>query len=589
MTQPPEPVFNDPAVTAVLQRLEVPEHQPGFWDELGRAMAEPSTPPAAPFAPARQDATSDRLSRRRVVLLAAAVAVILAAAAALVRGGIDNARIQTVDSGPPTVTVTVPAPSPTTGLASRPDSPAGSRSDTAHVVADDVVGPSAAGWFFSDTVTWSNGEFVALPGDQSEYWTSPDGIAWRRHDGSTPALVQPFTCPDGFNCDVAPAGAAIPFHFASPAYQVTARAGDLVVLNAWTRYTSQREPTGSGGAAPGPVLHPDLLAAAAATDPCFEELRRQAEAGEAPSADPGKARFASWSGGGIDDPVIRMSCAGPSMSASFALDLRDHLSPDQIRAVYSTSSVELWVATPGRPPVPVGDPPTATARAGGSPVDELVTGLAPVVSSGSRLWAVDEGVLVSSADGITWAPQAVPANGQAVAEVKASPGGHVALRLADDPALPPATAWFVVSHDDGATWSGPVVATGRLEVGPAGALVVDDSTEQATASLLDGGRVGAEITFAPGSHVRRATVGDGRILVQTLAPPPSSSVSPSIDPMLLSVYDTDGQLVRQLVFDGLASSRRSGWLTAGLLAAAAAVVTVLVRRRLRSRRNRARA
>ena len=594
MTQPPEPITPDPGITTVLHRLDVPEHRPGFWDDLARDLAEPPAPAAPPALPALIEAAPghrSRRSRRRLVLLAAAVAVAVAATAALVRGGIDNARIQTVDSGPPpSVSVTVPGPNPTSTVTPPPD---GSRSVSARAVtADDLVGPSAAGWFFSDTVTWSDDGFVAVPPDQSGYWTSPDGITWGRHDGSTAALVEPFTCPDGFSCDVSPAAEPIPFHFATPAWRVVARAGDLVVLDAWTQYTNEQEPTGPGDVAPGPALHPDILAAAAATDPCFEELRQEAEAGVAPGAGAGEARLASWSGGGIDDPVIRLSCGGPSRSASFALDLRDHLTPDQIRAVYSANATERWLARPGEPPVRVDDPPTATTRAGGIAVNELVTGLAPVVSSGSRLWAVDEGILVSSPDGVTWVPQAVPTSGQKVGEVQASPGGHLALRLADDPALPPNTASFVVSHDDGATWSARAVATGRLGVGPSGALVVDDSGEQPTATLLDGGRVRADITLAPGTYVRGATVGDGRILLQTAGPPSPASVSPEADTMLVEVYDADGRLLRQLVYDEGATGRRlllpEVALLAAVVTAAAVGIAVVARRRYRAGRNRAR-
>ena len=73
----------------------------------------------------------------------------------------------------------------------------------------------------------------------------------------------------------------IPYHYAQSQYEVMARTADTLLLRASVLYTIDGVDLATAGQeiGPGPELHPDLLAAAAATDPCFAEVQATGQTG----------------------------------------------------------------------------------------------------------------------------------------------------------------------------------------------------------------------------------------------------------------------------------------------------------------------
>lgn len=592
MTHAPEPVSDDPAITALLERLDVPDHRPGFWDDLARAMvelpeqADPSAGSADGAEPVPLPTTAARPSVRRLLLVAAAMALVAASAVAVVHRNGGQGRIQTVDTGPAVTSTTATT---ATGSSSAPTTVVG-RTDRAEAVNDlSVVGGSAGGWFFSDRIAWAGDEFVATPQDDpSSHWSSPDGISWSDHDEPNPVLAAWGSCPEGYDCEVSPAAPEIPFHFAQPFHQVVAKAGDRLLLEAGISYRFDAEgsvDSDEENAPASPTLHPELLAAAAETKPCFRDLQRQTGAGGGTDSPEKQARLSAWSSGGLSDPVIKLTCAyGTDDVAGFTLDLRDHLTDEQLQAVYGPGPRELWVATPGSPAARVDDPPTTTY-----PPDEQLGGVAvtqpsSILSTGDRFWALDGGSLATSSDGSAWTPRPVATGGLDIADLAASPGGHLVLRLVADRQAPSTVGRVIVSHDEGASWSQPVEVVGaaRLWVGPAGAVVLDDTESGATVSLVDGGSARTVFT-ADTNVVSQVTVGEDRLLVRSL------DFSRPDSPERFTVYDLDGNPLHQAVYDESAGGRRTALWAAGVIAItmATAIGAAAWFRRRRSRAARA--
>ena len=525
--------FGGVRATAVLERLQIPDHDPAFWAELRFHMVEPTE--AGPLGqPAR--GTLSRSVRRwptdggRRILLVAAVLVILAAGAATLVARTDADRTQSIDTGPsPT---SVPEPGPSTPDESQPSPVPASDEGATRSVARGSDGE----WFHSDDITWTGEQFTvaAGTGNDPRHLSSTDGLDWSEHDGDSPLLPQPARCPDGFTCNARTDVPRIPFFHATVEHDVLARAGDVLLMNAWVRYgIDQQDRFGSEDRelVPGPVLPSDLLAAAASTDSCFEAVRNQP--GQPVGDD--QAHISGWSSGGTENPVISLTCSEEGHTAGFQLDLRDHLTTDQIRSVYSFGDHDqFWVEEAGAPARRLDDPPTTSFWIDGADGGEIVSNVV-VASTGDRFWALDEGTLTQSFNGVNWTTQPVPTGELEPQHVIGVPGGHLALRLGEDRRWWDAPVWVTVSHDNGRTWSPPVeVEPGTLTVGPAGAVVVgdrEDMDDSITVTLVDGGATTFSRELPVGVCCVTAVVGEDRVLVQS--------------PEVFDVYGFDGSLLHQ--------------------------------------------
>lgn len=561
------PSQRDSEITLLLQDVAVPDHRHGFWDDLARQMEqtdhlsrigpalgdiEPDADaePAPELAPAGPRSIAPLAWR----LLAAAVVLALVGGVALLRSGPDDGR--RVDSGV-TTTAEIEGADPEPASTGDPATTSTVRGERS--------------WLFADEIVWIGDEFVTSALGDS-YWTSPDGIEWKRREGPSPVLHRSPDCPQELTCAVTPEAPPIPFHFFGESLtKGLDRAGDVVLFEATGGYSIERLPNPE---VQQPDLNPALLAVAAQSDPCFAEFARQDPVETAGSPARDQAYLSSWSGGGLYDPVITLTCVQDSDSALFELDLRDHLDDAQLLAVFSGYR-ELWVESTGSPPTRVDDFPTSSwsdSDVGG----ELVTSVSPVSSSGDRFWAADEGTLVSSTNGIDWTAHEVPTAGSEIDQVAASPGGHLALWLVDDRLVWNEEGHVIVSHDAGATWSEPVaLSTGdlqRIAVGPAGAAISAlsyPSLEEplTTLTFVAGGRSSAvTLPKSDGTITAVAAVGTDRVLVRTFDE-------------RMDVYGLDGTLLHRATW---APWRDGGFdLRWGLALAAVALALVALRRRRR--------
>ncbi|MFN3220137.1 MAG: WD40/YVTN/BNR-like repeat-containing protein [Acidimicrobiales bacterium] len=581
------PSQRDAEITLLLQDVAVPDHRHGFWDDLARQMEQTDQPsrigPAlgnhvagadAEPAPAPEpDPTEPRsIAPLAWRLLAAAVVLALVGGVALLRSGPDNER---VDSGV-TTTAEIEGADPEPASTGDPASTSTVR--------------GGKSWLFAEEIAWIGDEFVTS-GLEGRHWTSPDGIEWQRREGEGPVLHRSVYCPQELTCAVAPEAPPIPFHYSDVRFLPVARVGDVVLLETWTMYSVEqpREWMSASEQDRQPVLHPDLLAAAAASDPCFAELAQQD-----PSETSDGARLVSWDRSGPPDPIIQLTCTRGSDTAVFELDLREHLDDAQLEALFSDPG-ELWVESPTSPPERVDDFPTTSRWSDGEAGRELTTWTSPVESSGDRFWAVDEGTLVSSTDGTDWTAHEVPTAGSEIDHVAASSGGHLALVLVEDRRVCCEEGEVIVSHDGGSSWSEPVeVQIGgfpELSVGPAGAALSSDAFEAFDAESLTPGEnapvnitstvaivatdrtsvATVSYTFSDGNAVGPVAVGADRVLVWANGQ--------------ADVYGLDGTLLHRTTWvGGLDWARDLRW---GLALAAAAAVALALVALARRRRNRA--
>ena len=549
----------DPATTAVLERIIVPDHAPDFWDELALDMGDDD---ATVIVDRRFARWSTPRSTQRLLLAAAVVLVLLVGTAVLTTlpgtGG-----DQSIDAGPTA------------------DGDGDSGPDGVPPPSRSQIGGDDAQWFFSNRMAWTGDEFVAgfsSASDQSDdgYWSSPDGVDWQRRNGQTPALVDPFVCPTGYRCEVSPTMTPIPYHYAQSQYEVMARTADTLLLRASVLYSIDGVNPATAGQemGPGPELHPDLLTAAAATDPCFAEVQT---AGRSGGDGEGAAFISRWGSGGLDDPLIQLTCQKGGSTATFTVDLREQLTAEQIERVFSSGlDSELWVERPGSAAVRVTDAPSSSYWADGVPGGVVAQQVADIRSSGDRFWAAADGTVVTSTDGVVWTPVDVPTGEPSgtlePTRVEASPGGHILVRLSTDRRDWNDDRWFSVSHDDGRSWSTPFEVPAELgslsyqtDVGAAGVAVIamsgDDSEPWINLSLIDGDSVRFTAELPRDSCCESVAVGDDRVILRANE--------------TLSIYLLDGTLTHETVFtgetDGNWFGRQLGFLLLVAILAIAAV------------------
>ncbi|MDH3300433.1 MAG: glycoside hydrolase [Acidimicrobiia bacterium] len=560
----------DPATTVILERVIVPDHAPDFWDELTLGMAQ-------------DEATTVMRSRRlqkqltHRILLAAAVILILLVGSAVFAALPETGGNQAIDAGPTAVRDTGPEPdiAPDPEGESAPPPNSGTRASLERTTAElatvdstSTASGSDAEWFFGDQLMWAGDEFVTgwgpADGGDAGYWISPDGVEWDHRDGPSPVLLDSFVCPSGYRCEVSPTLDPIPYHYAETQYEVMARAGDVLLLRASVFYTIDRQMPDIDGqeTGPGPDLRPDLLAAAAAGDPCFAQLQAQSQGGVTDDS-PDAPYLASWGSGGLDDPVIRLTCRrGETIAASFALDLRDHLTDEQVEKVYSSGfGAELWVERRGEAAARVTDAPSAGFWADGVPGDVVVQPVADIRSSGDRFWAASNGAVVTSTDGSTWTPVEVPTGGLVPTRIEAAAGGNLALRLSTDSNDWSNDRWITISHDDGSSWSAPVELPAEVgyltAVGPAGAAVMTSGDgrdgfdgRDALSLIVDGG-VAFTVDLPSTSCCESVAVGDDRVLLRT--------------DQTLDVFQLDGTLIHRTMWADDTGGWNSRWLTLPLI------------------------
>ena len=128
----------DPATTAVLERIIVPDHAPDFWDELALDMGDDD---ATVIVDRRFARWSTPRSTQRLLLAAAVVLVLLVGTAVLTTlpgtGG-----DQSIDAGPTA------------------DGDGDSGPDGVPPPSRSQIGGDDAQWFFSDRMAWTGDEFV---------------------------------------------------------------------------------------------------------------------------------------------------------------------------------------------------------------------------------------------------------------------------------------------------------------------------------------------------------------------------------------------------------------------------------------------
>ena len=485
----------DPATTAVLEQLIIPDHGADFWHDLEASLAEVDQGPTVGTV---VDITERRFSRaaQRNLLVAAAAVMALLAGAALFAARSGVSQVETVDDELPA-----------------PEAPQLEHDNTSSTARGE-----ASEWFYSDRTIWDGSRFVAASRNDS-HWVSPDGIDWTRESGLGYGIVIPWECPVGYACEVTPAAADIPFHWSGADYQVAARAGNTILLNAYVRYDIDQQSIdppdpSSDVSLPGPVLTPELLSAAADSDPCFADIQANG-----PGLDGESAHIASWEWGGTGDPTVVLRCTrNGEPAAIFQFDLHGHLTDAELQRVYSSGvASELWVEQPGSPARRVADPPVRTRWVDDETPGGSLEGTTDVVSSGDRFWALDDEGLMTSVDGLSWTLVEGPDTELFLSELAAAPGGHLALWLSEDEQFWDETAWLVVSHDNGATWSAPVEANRNYgtSVGPLGAAVVTTSEAGRTLTLYDEGEVRFTTTSTEGDCCFTVTVGEDRVLLQS--------------------------------------------------------------------------
>jgi len=175
-----------------------------------------------------------------------------------------------------------------------------------------------------------------------------------------------------------------------------------------------------------------------------------------------------------------------------------------------------------------------------------------IESTADRFWAADEGVLVSSVDGLRWTSVDLDADGLSVYQLAATRSGDLAVTLVDDSQLPFRSEKHVLaSHDNGATWTQPIRLGGAEQglaldsVGPAGVSLSLDVSE-GTTSRYEGVFIGTGSASSPYIETRmrtdsrtaaRLTVGNTgfvRVIGDDVM---------NIGELTLEVYGADGELI----------------------------------------------
>ena len=287
-----------------------------------------------------------------------------------------------------------------------------------------------------------------------------------------------------------------------------------------------------------------------------------------------------WGSGGLDDPLIQLTCQKGGSTATFTVDLREQLTAEQIERVFSYGlDSELWVERPDSAAVRVTDAPSSSYWADGVPGGVVFAQqVADIRSSGDRFWAAADGTVVTSTDGVVWTPVDVPTGEPSgtlePTRVEASPGGHILVRLSTDRRDWNDDRWFSVSHDDGRSWSTPFEVPAELgslsyqtDVGRGrrggDRHVRDDSEPRNNLSLIDDDSVLFTVELPRDSCCESVAVGDDRVILRANE--------------TLSIYLLDGNLTHETVFTGESDGNWfGGWLGLLLLVAILAVAAVVV-------------
>ncbi len=383
-----------------------------------------------------------------------------------------------------------------------------------------------------EDAVWDGSRFVVHNNAHDEdgrIWTSPDGLTWERSDEFTMAAL-PFGCHPDHPCDLAPESIeTVPLHFATPWSRALAGHGDVVIHEVGVSYDLR----GNDDTLPT-ELHPQFLALAEQTSECFAQLRRQPPDGE---PDPDRAYVEQW---GSSPEGVSATCTKADRSDRFSVDFADVLTEDQRRLVEGGSSRQLFVTTAGGEVTRVPDPPMSAWLDG---ADDQRSAISEVVASSDRFWSVDDGVVVSSVDGLSWDPVAVGPDGWSADRVAASPGGDVAVAFrnpkisADDP-----STHVVASNDDGETW-GPLLETPSpfwwlVDVGPSAVAIMTADTDRLV--VLDTSSGSTTLTIDDRIPGLLADTGIG---AETIVVPQVVYGSGIVDTAHFEIYDLQGQLI----------------------------------------------
>jgi len=354
-------------------------------------------------------------------------------------------------------------------------------------------------------------------GDGATYWTSPDGIEWDRHDGF-PMTKLPFPCHPDFPCDLEPETIEdVPFHFARPNTTAVAGRDDIVLTQVSVRYSPFKASDHSLG-----DLHPGLLSLAAAESTCFAEL----QAKETQPGQPADRQGAQLTQSGYTPEQFSATCTNGNVADSFSFDLATVLDDRQIDLVAMGSQLQLFATRADGTGQVVTNPPTHTWLQDG--VGPERTSLSDVAVTNSRFWSIDNGVVVTSLDGVKWDPWPdIDLDGNTPVKVLATRGGDIAVTSAGmyHPSQPGTDPVVIVSHDDGATWGEVMPLPGGSRsryvaaVGPAGVAVINDTDlAPGTELVFVDDQTGEALFTIEGDFsglLADAAIGTDRVLVPT--------------------------------------------------------------------------
>ncbi len=487
--------------------------------------AEAIDAPVPPGAPSLTSARQPRSGPARLGLLVIAAALLLLVALAGGRGG-DTTGFSLFDS------VSNLAPNALGGSSELP-------------IAEQAV--------------WDGTQFVindnsAVDDDHVYHWTSPNGIKWTRHDGPHMAGWER-RCYPGFPCNIEPEEVVdIPYHFGRSAQSVEAirddAEGGIALVTAWTQYTPFLEAVDEDGEQyPGPgTIHPELAKAAADHSDCFAQA-----IASGPSFTGGidEPSITSWGTAGSAEWSIALGCELNRQSENFTLTLNDKLTDQQLHWLAAGGKRQLFAVRRDGQIKPVVDPPVTTFWSDGIVGGDLVTSISEITATASRFWAVNQGVLVSSVDGLEWSSANVGLDGRQAAQVVAGLAGDVAVLVVDDHRLSgQGDRYVVLSHDDGVSWSKPIAIGGgddgymRLRgVSSAGVVYhVSTSDDFVTRVASDRPPISElDLEFDLEPLALGAALGDEHLIV----PDELRDVNgnPTYEGWMLKVYDTSGRLV----------------------------------------------